>query len=114
MDKLKCMTISIELEGYEKMKQQLRNLEATLDRILDKQKQIVNSPFPMKSITVNDGGILNIGNSKDHDLLQRIDTDCGRLVRHLGCDKIKHYPDKDICIDGVRCTVSMEHMRNNG
>lgn len=32
------ITIGIELEGYEKIKGQLRNLEATTDRILEKQK----------------------------------------------------------------------------
>ncbi|GCD13194.1 hypothetical protein [Clostridium tagluense] len=34
------VTVGIELEGYEKMKQQLRNLEATYDRIIEKQKVI--------------------------------------------------------------------------
>lgn len=33
-------TVGVKLEGYEKVKGQLRNIEATLDRISDKQKQI--------------------------------------------------------------------------
>jgi hypothetical protein len=34
------ITISVELEGYDRVKQQLRNLEATMDRLIEKQKQI--------------------------------------------------------------------------
>ena len=51
MEKLKCLTISVELEGYEKMKQQLRNIEATMDRIIEKQ-EIIGSRLNTKPIEV--------------------------------------------------------------
>jgi len=40
-DKFKGITIDVSIEGYDKAKQQLRNLEATYDRILEKQTAIV-------------------------------------------------------------------------
>jgi len=67
------LTIDVSVKGYEKTKQQLRNIEATLDRIIEKQEKI---------------GAIS-ANTKDHDLLIRIDTDCGRIVRRLGCDEIQ-------------------------
>lgn len=60
------LTIGVNIDGYDKTKQQLRNLEATYDRILEKQERIGK-------------GI----NANDHELLQRIDNDCGRIVRML-------------------------------
>lgn len=54
--------IDIELKGYDKAKQQLRNLEATYDRILEKQKKIGKVKVA-DSITVNNGGTLKIGDS---------------------------------------------------
>lgn len=38
--KLSGITIDVSIEGYDKAKQQLRNLEATFDRILEKQERI--------------------------------------------------------------------------
>lgn len=61
--------IDIETKGYDKAKQKLRNLEATYDRILEKQERVE----PISS------------NTKDHELLNRIDTYCGKIVRELGC-----------------------------
>ena len=40
LSKLSGITIDVSIEGYDKVKQQLRNLEATVDRILEKQKLI--------------------------------------------------------------------------
>ncbi|GCD13182.1 hypothetical protein [Clostridium tagluense] len=99
------VTVGIEMVGYKKMKQQLRNLEATYDRILEKQKLIDKGSKQMYDAdewkrTMADGRWV-----KDHELLQRIDTDCGRIVRKLGCDKIQHSNNGSIYIDGVRCFV---------
>jgi len=88
------ITIDIKLEGYDKLKQQLRNLEATFDRIIEKQKQIYNAD-EWKS-TLAEGRWV-----KAHQLLERIDTDCGRIVRKLGCDKIQTNTMK-ASIDGVK------------
>ncbi|MBW9154299.1 hypothetical protein [Clostridium estertheticum] len=54
--------IDVEFKGYDKVKQQLRNLEATLDRILEKQEKVSKTKVA-DSITVNDGGTLKIGDS---------------------------------------------------
>ena len=40
----KGITVNIELDGYEAMKMQLNDLECQMDRIIDKQKQIVKYP----------------------------------------------------------------------
>ncbi|MGH4125109.1 MAG: hypothetical protein ACREV6_19510 [Clostridium sp.] len=49
------LTIGVELKGYDKTKQQLRNLEATLDRILEKQEKIIPiSIKPPLGLTPND------------------------------------------------------------
>ena len=34
------LTIGVNIDGYDKTKQQLRNLEATYDRILEKQERV--------------------------------------------------------------------------
>ncbi|MBU3146622.1 hypothetical protein [Clostridium sp. CF012] len=38
--KRNTITIGINLEGYDRIKEQFRNIEATLDRIIEKQKFI--------------------------------------------------------------------------
>jgi len=80
-NKLKTVYVDIETKGYESAKQQLRNLEATYDRILEKQERI-------RPISTN---------TKDHELLQRIDTNCDRIVKALG---IRECRTIDIEIDG--------------
>lgn len=56
--------IGIELEGYDKAKQQLRNLEATFDRILEKQEKIkpISNHRGFKSMQIidDDGKIREI------------------------------------------------------
>ena len=42
-NKFKGIKISIELDGYERIKGQLRNIEATYDRILEKQEKVANN-----------------------------------------------------------------------
>ena len=85
-NKFKGIKIGVELEGYEKIKEQLRNIEATFDRILEKQERI---------------GAIGTS-TKDHVLLQRIDNDCGRIVRmirgydHKDMDKIAAKYDDDL------------------
>lgn len=66
------LTIDVSIKGYDKAKQQLRNLESTFDRILEKQERV--------------GKVVN---SNDHKLLERIDNDCGRIVRMLQGESTK-------------------------
>ncbi|APC41537.1 hypothetical protein [Clostridium estertheticum] len=54
--------IGVEFKGYDKAKQQLRNLEATCDRILEKQEKIGKTKVD-EGITINNGGVLKIGGS---------------------------------------------------
>ena len=49
------VTVGIEMVGYEKMKGQLRNLEATFDRILEKQERVSKGLNTKgKDITINE------------------------------------------------------------
>lgn len=53
--KLSGITVEVNIEGYDKAKQQLRNLEATFDRILEKQEKIKTiSIKPPLGLTPND------------------------------------------------------------
>lgn len=70
-NRVKGINTSLKIEGYERLKGQLKYVKAEIksieniyDRVLDKQKHIGTS-----------------GN--DRELLCRIDTDCGRIVRML-------------------------------
>ena len=66
------LTIDVSIEGYDKAKQQLRKLEATFDRILEKQERVSK-----------------IVNSNDHELLLRIDSDCSKIVGRI--DELSEY-----------------------
>lgn len=91
------VTVGIEMVGYEKMKGQLRNLEAIYDRILEKQKLIDKGSNRMYDADEWKRTMVDGRWAKDHELLQRIDTDCGRIVRALELNKPKTI---NITIDG--------------
>lgn len=63
-NKLSGITIDVSIEGYDKAKQQLRNLEATFDRILEKQEKIkpISNHRGFKSMQIidDDGKIREI------------------------------------------------------
>ena len=44
------LIIDVSIKGYDKVNQQLEGLEATLDRILEKQEKIGNSPYDINKL----------------------------------------------------------------
>jgi len=105
------ITVTLDLDADE-AKAKLNDIEQQLDRILKKQDKMQNKPMPRTD------GI----DSNSRELLLRIDTDCGRIVRMLlgkstkDMDKVvekydeKIRPMQGLVVKDLHTRSDMEHL----